>query len=284
MNIFPSTHDLAIWRAVASDNIGFVPTMGNLHAGHMSLLDEALAHHDTVVLSIFVNPTQFGPNEDFHRYPRTLKNDIALVMALAERYPTKEIVIYAPLDPKEIYREGFSTVVSVPSLSHMLEGEFRPGHFEGVATVVYLLLTLVKPRRAYFGQKDYQQCAVIKRMVNDLGLPVEVVSCPIIRDEHGLALSSRNQFLSTEDRANALLLSQTLQQMAILLDGKRSNIGLVVKTAEEIRYKDPRWQYLTLRDPLTLLDRISHPGKAVLLGLLKVGDVRLLDNLEVELQ
>ncbi len=284
MNIFPSTKDFVVWRAGANDNIGFVPTMGNLHSGHLSLLDAALAQHDTVVLSIFVNPTQFGPNEDFHRYPRTLKNDIALVTTLAERYPTKEIVIYAPLDPKEIYREGFSSVISVPSLSHMLEGEFRPGHFEGVATVVYLLLTLVKPQKAYFGKKDYQQCAVITRMVSDLGLPVEVVSCPIIRDEHGLALSSRNQFLSPEDRANALLLSQTLKQMAILLDGKRSNIGLVVKTVEEIRYKDPRWQYLTLRDPQTLLDRISHPGKAVLLGLLKVGDVRLLDNLEVDLE
>ena len=188
--------------------IGFVPTMGNLHAGHHSLLDVARAHADVVVVSVFVNPAQFGPGEDFARYPRTPDADasglathgcdVLFLPAVEEVYP---------------YGAAHSVLVSVPSLDVVLEGAIRPGHFDGVATVVAKLFNLVQPDIAVFGQKDYQQLLVIRRMVHDLGFPVEIVVAPIVREPNGLAMSSRNQYLSKEQRERAGAIYATLQWM-----------------------------------------------------------------------
>lgn len=281
MKVFRTTTEFESWRTSTKD-LGFVPTMGNLHQGHMALLDEALKRHQQAVISIFVNPTQFGPNEDFNRYPRTLESDVVLVQELEQRHPGKEIIVWAPTDPKDIYPQGFATSIHVAGVSEVLEGPLRPGHFDGVATVVYLLFAVVKPTHAYFGLKDYQQCRVVERMVQDLRLPVKIVTRPIVRDENGLALSSRNQYLAGKEKQDALHISATLRELSSKLDGKFSRVQSVIDEAEKICARDPRWQYLTLRDAHTL-QPVTKAGPAVWLGVLKVGNVRLLDNLEVEL-
>lgn len=258
--------------------------MGNLHAGHMSLLETSLKEHESSVLSIFVNPTQFGEKDDFARYPRTLDADAQLAQQLLSKHSHRELAIFAPATPAEIYPEGFSSVVSVPKLDGFLEGKFRPGHFDGVATVVYLLFQLVKPRTAYFGRKDYQQYRVIKRMARDLELPVRVKGMPIVRDEHGLALSSRNQFLSPDERAAALHLIRTLEEARRRLGAEARNIPATRQWMEQLLSQDARWQYLELREARTLSETILPKNKVVLLGLLKLGSVRLLDNLEMTLQ
>ena len=257
--------------------------MGNLHTGHMSLLECSFQQHPVSVLSIFVNPKQFNDHNDFTRYPRTVEQDCKLAEELLKKHSGKELVVYAPADPAEIYPPGFATVVSVPSLAKDLEGEFRPGHFEGMATVVYLLLHLVKPQTAYFGRKDYQQYRIVKRMARDLGLPVHVKGMPIIRAEDGLALSSRNQFLPAAERQNALHISQSIQHMARLIGHSASNVTQARTWATELMKKDSRWQYLEVREARHFTKEIPARGKAVILGVLQVGSVRLLDNLEVEL-
>jgi len=199
------------WRA-KGQTVGFVPTMGNLHAGHQSLIKLARARTDRVVASVFVNPTQFGPNEDFDRYPRTLVQDQA---ALAEQDCD---LLFAP-DVATIYPFGAQQSVSlrVPQITEILDGAHRPGHFDGVATVVCKLFNLVQPDVAVFGQKDYQQLKVIERLVRDLSLPVKVMSAPTFRADDGLALSSRNQYLSAAERARAPLIHDTLLRMRELL-------------------------------------------------------------------
>ena len=200
------------WRG-KGQTVGFVPTMGNLHAGHQSLIRLARARADRVVASVFVNPTQFGPNEDFERYPRTLVQDQA---ALADEDCD---LLFAP-EVGTIYPFGAAHSVSlrVPQITEVLEGAHRPGHFDGVATVVCKLFKLVQPDLAVFGQKDYQQLKVIERMVRDLSLPVKVMAAPTLRAEDGLALSSRNQYLSTEERKRAPLIHSTLLKMRELLE------------------------------------------------------------------
>lgn len=257
--------------------------MGNLHQGHLSLLAAALKEHKVVVLSVFVNPTQFNDSSDFSRYPRTLEADVHMAQSLLSQHPDRELVVYAPADPQEIYPPGFASVVSVPALSKDLEGEFRPGHFDGMCTVVYLLLTLVRAQTAYFGRKDYQQYRIVKRMARDLALPVHVKGMPIVRADDGLALSSRNQFLKGEERTQALLISQTLQHLSRLISQSTSNIEAARRKAAEILKADPRWQYLEIRDARSLKKEIPTQGKAVILGVLQLGTVRLLDNIEVEL-
>lgn len=183
--------------------VGFVPTMGALHEGHASLLKQARAETDFVVLSIFVNPTQFGPNEDFSKYPRTLENDLEIAKQAGVDLvftPTAEI----------IYPKGWSTFIEVEKLTDSLCGKFRPGHFRGVTTVVYRLFQLVKPHVAFFGQKDLQQCLVIQKMVKDLELPVEIRISPTVREKDGLAMSSRNRYLSPTEREMALVISRAL--------------------------------------------------------------------------
>ncbi len=284
MKVFRTTGEFLEWRASVKDaTVGFVPTMGNLHQGHLDLLDVALREHPVAVLSIFVNPTQFGPSEDFNRYPRTLERDLDMAAGLLAKHPGRTLAVYAPADPTEVYPAGFSTVINVPRLARDLEGALRPGHFEGVATVVYLLFQLAKPRTAYFGRKDYQQYRVVKRMARDLGLPIHVKGLATVRDADGLALSSRNQYLSPADRAEALLLPRTLQEAQRRLGGDARNAPAVEAWARDVMAKDPRWQYLEVREARELAKELPAKGKAVVLGVLKVGQVRLLDNLEVVL-
>ncbi len=263
--------------------MGFVPTMGNLHTGHLSLTEESLRNHKASVVSIFVNPTQFGPKDDFNRYPRTLEDDCQKLEALEVKYKGKELAVFAPSSVEEIYPDGFSTVISVPKFDGFLEGAIRPGHFDGVATVVYLLFQLVKPKTAYFGKKDYQQYRLVKQMARDLGLAIHVKGMPIIRDNSGLALSSRNQYLTTAQKQEALYLYKTLTHMKSLLANSSQQAQLVRDYAKKEMEIDSRWQYLEIREARRLTLELPKKGKAVILGLLKVGDVRLLDNMETEL-
>lgn len=270
-------------RASEMGNVGFVPTMGNLHAGHISLLEEALKAHPIVYFSIFVNPKQFGPNEDFHKYPRTLENDIALITDCEKKYPGKKIVVFSPEDTQEVFPHDLNDQLSVQSLSTVIEGALRPGHFDGVATVVYRLFELVKPTTAYFGLKDYQQYLVIRQMVKDLIIPVEIIGMPIIRDESGLALSSRNQYLTTEQKKEALILSQTLKRIGSLIDNKRVNLDRAKKEIEII-LKDTKWNYIEMRDAESLSEDVSKSKSLTLLGVYQLGTTRLLDNMQMEIQ
>ncbi len=277
-----STNELISERSSEQSSVGFVPTMGNLHQGHISLLREAL-HHDAVVyFSIFVNPKQFGPTEDFNHYPRTLEDDLKLIRKVNEEFPSAKIVVYAPASPEEVFPAGYNQKVDVPELSGVVEGKFRPGHFEGVATVVYRLFEIVRPREAYFGLKDYQQYLVIKNMVEDLRLPIIVNGMPIIRDLDGLALSSRNQYLNAEERKEALTLSRTLNKVKTILNGHKKNLPEANKFIAET-LKDPRWNYLELRDGKNLGEDMSHSQSATILGVFQLRTTRLLDNIQMEL-
>ena len=205
MQVLTTIAEFSQWRASATPPVGFVPTMGYLHEGHLSLVRRARSENSSVVVSIFVNPTQFGPNEDFQRYPRDLNRDLGLL-------ETEQVdAVFTP-EVDEMYPAGATTIVDVGALSNILEGASRPGHFRGVATVVCKLFHLVQPHRAYFGEKDYQQLQVIQRMVHDLRMPVKVIGCPTIREPDGLAMSSRNVYLSPAERHAAVALSQALFQ------------------------------------------------------------------------
>lgn len=259
--------------------IGFVPTMGALHEGHMTLIKRAVRECAHVVVSIFVNPLQFGPSEDFERYPRTFDKDLSLC---------KEAGVSAILHPgvDELYVNGYESctkVVPPPELTDRLCGLMRPGHFLGVATVVLKLFATVQPSRAYFGEKDYQQLSIIKRMVADLLLPVEVVAVPTVRESDGLALSSRNTYLSYDERKRAPDLYRTLCVVREdALSGRRS-LEDALKFARERLSKVPEFslQYLEACDPVTLepLQNVKTP--MVLLVAAKLGSVRLIDNLIV---
>ncbi|MFN0150630.1 MAG: pantoate--beta-alanine ligase [bacterium] len=254
--------------------VGFVPTMGALHAGHVSLLRESRSRGDFVVASIFVNPKQFGPSEDFTSYPRDIERDAAL----AEEAGAD--LLFAP-DADEIYPAGFSTSVDVGSLGAILEGSSRPGHFRGVATVVLKLFHLVAPHTAYFGEKDAQQLAVIRRMVRDLHLPIEVVGLPTVRDPDGLAMSSRNVYLSAEERSAALRIPASLGDARdACRRGERSAVTLREIVLERLgRDGGVVLDYVALVDPATfalvgLVDR-----EALLLIAARVGKTRLIDNM-----
>jgi pantoate--beta-alanine ligase len=283
VEVIESTQELVNIRSQISSEIGFVPTMGNLHAGHISLLQEALKTSETVFFSIFVNPKQFGSNEDFTRYPRTLKDDKNLVESCLEQFPNKRVIIYAPKDPLEVFPPTQGQTVSVWDLSTELEGAQRPGHFDGVATVVYRLFDLVKPKKAYFGLKDYQQYLVILKMVKDLKLPISIIGMPIVRDHDGLALSSRNQYLTPDQRLHALKLSKTLFKIKEMLGGKRSELTRVQAFIDK-EIKDPHWNYLEFRDAFTFATNINNSKKLTLLGVYQLGSTRLLDNLQMEIE
>lgn len=278
-----STSAIIQERNSEKTSVGFVPTMGNLHEGHISLLREALKHDQVVYFSIFVNPKQFGPTEDFNRYPRTLEDDLKLIRNVNEEFPSAKIVVYAPVSPEEVFPPGYNQKVDVPDISGILEGEIRPGHFEGVATVVYRLFEIVKPREAYFGLKDYQQFLVIRNMVKDLQLPIKITGMPIIRDHDGLALSSRNQYLNVEERQEALIISKTLTKVKSILNNNKNNFPEARKFIAET-LKDPRWNYLELRDGNNLSSEVSHSKFVTLLGVFQLRTTRLLDNAQVEIR
>jgi len=253
--------------------IGLVPTMGALHAGHLSLVTASQARCDLTAVTIFVNPTQFGPHEDFHRYPRPLEKDLDLCRAAGV-----DVVFTPAVD--EVYPPGSRTFVEVSGLSHILEGVPRPEHFRGVATVVTKLLMMALPDVAFFGQKDFQQQLIIKRLTWDLNLPVEIETCPILRDPDGLAMSSRNVYLSPEQRVTALALSRALHQVtAAWARGERDPAHLTDALQNRLK-QEPSLQldYAVVADPLTLEVLTRPQPEAVALVAGRVGTTRLIDN------
>lgn len=259
-------------------SIGFVPTMGALHEGHESLIKRAVEENDKVIVSVFVNPTQFGPNEDFDSYPRDIDKDLAICKNAGAS------LVFNP-EPSEMYFTDKSTTVSVSGLTSVLCGSKRPGHFDGVCLVVSKLLNIVTPDKAYFGQKDAQQVAVIKRMVRDLNIDVEIVACPIIREEDGLAKSSRNTYLSEEERKAALVLSRSLERAKdALLNGER-NADKVKEIINEELNKEPlsRIDYVEIVDSDSL-ENVETIEKSVLIPIaVFIGKTRLIDNFTFEI-
>lgn len=253
--------------------MGLVPTMGALHAGHVSLIEAARRECDYVVVSIFVNPTQFGPNEDFQKYPRDLGTDQRICAAAGA-----DAVFHPPTD--EVYPPGFASFVEVNGLSDLLEGHFRPGHFRGVATVVMKLFQMVPADAAYFGQKDYQQQTLIRRMCTDLNLPLQVRVCPTIREPDGLALSSRNVFLNPAERQSALALSRSLQLARTLLGDGETDLALVRSRMLELLSGMPlvRPDYATIVHPDTMEEVSTVLPKLVAVVAARVGATRLIDN------
>jgi pantoate--beta-alanine ligase len=256
-------------------SIGFVPTMGALHDGHVSLIRRARKENEEVIVSVFVNPLQFGPKEDFKAYPRPLSADKSLCLR-------EHVDVFFCPSPQEMFPNDFCTSVELSGpLTANLCGAFRPGHFKGVATVVLKLFNLVQPNRAYFGEKDYQQVRVIQRMVQDLSMPVHVVACPTIREADGLAVSSRNRYLSRKQREEAvkvyqsLYLGRELVEQKIVLDS-----GRLIKRLSQVISTIPssRLDYISIADPLTLepMNKIRRP--ALLAIAVRIGKTRLIDN------
>ena len=259
--------------------VALVPTMGNLHDGHMKLVDEAKARADVVVVSIFVNPMQFDRPEDLARYPRTLQGD-------CEKLNKRKVdLVFAP-SVKEIYPNGTEThtYVDVPGLSTMLEGASRPGHFRGVSTIVSKLFNLVQPDIACFGEKDFQQLALIRKMVADMGFDIEIVGVPIMRAKDGLALSSRNGYLTAEQRKIAPGLYKVLSSIADKLQaGERDLDEIITIAGQELNEKGFRADDIQIRDADTLLEVSETSKRAVILVAAWLGDARLIDNKMVEL-
>ncbi|WP_459476593.1 pantoate--beta-alanine ligase [Clostridium saccharoperbutylacetonicum] len=259
-------------------SIGFVPNMGALHEGHQSLIKKAVEENDKVIVSVFVNPTQFGPNEDYDSYPRDIKKDLELCMMVGAN------VVFNP-EPNEMYFSNRSTSISVSKLTSVLCGSKRPGHFDGVCLVVSKLLNIVTPDKAYFGQKDAQQVAVIKRMVRDLNIDVDIIACPIIREEDGLAKSSRNTYLSVEERKAALVLSRSLNiAKNLLVEGERSTIRIKEIMKEEIQ-KEPlaKIDYIEIVDNESL-ENVEIIEKNILIPIaIYIGKTRLIDNFIYEI-
>jgi pantoate--beta-alanine ligase len=259
----------------APKTIGFVPTMGALHEGHLSLVRAAREHTEVVIASIFVNPTQFGKHEDLSRYPRNLERDAELLTPLGVDY------LFTPT-PDEIYPDGFATYVNVEGLSETLEGASRPGHFRGVATVLTILFNLVRPHKVFMGQKDAQQCVVVKKMVRDLRLPTEIVVVPTLREADGLAMSSRNQYLNAEERQAAPVLHRALRQAQELYAAGERDAARLTHAMRTIIAAEPLavLDYIAVNDATTLapLDHLSHQSAVISLAV-RFGKTRLIDNL-----
>lgn len=254
-------------------SISFVPTMGFLHEGHLSLLREGRKRGDVLVLSIFVNPTQFGPNEDLDSYPRDLEKDLELARSVGVD------LVWAPL-PNQVYPDGYATYVDVEGLTGFLCGASRPGHFRGVTTVVCKLLNVVQPNAAFFGQKDFQQLAVIQRMVTDLNVPVEIVGLPIVREADGLAMSSRNVYLSADLRQQALVLSRSIVSAQGLAQSGETVSRTILDTLQNMieAQPDARIDYLQICHRSSLEEQERVDRDSVLLMAVYIGNTRLIDN------
>ena len=277
MKIVTTLPELRMARRSLPGPVGFVPTMGYLHAGHISLVQAAKAECASVAASIFVNPAQFGPNEDLARYPRDLPHDLALLEAAGVDLvwtPTVEVM----------YPSGFQTWVEVEGLTSPLEGAVRPGHFRGVTTVVTKLFNAVCPDKAYFGQKDAQQAAVIRRMAKDLDFPIEIVVCPILREPDGLAMSSRNVYLSSAERQAATVLFRSLTAAkAAYASGERDAEKMRTLVRETVASEPlARLQYVSCADYDTLEELESVRGKALISMAVFMGKTRLIDNFVLE--
>lgn len=265
--------------AITNKSIGLVPTMGNLHEGHISLLKSSIEENDVSIITIFVNPKQFGPNEDFNKYPRTLEDDLTKIenLILHLKLDSKEVVVFAPLSNDEIYPEGFSTTISIGDLKTILCGKVRPIHFDGVTTVVYRLFAITKPHQAYFGQKDYQQCVIIKKMIHDLELPIKMHIKPIIRNAMGLALSSRNQYLTNEELEKALYLPRTLKKIENLILNNED-----YQTYINQQKQDSNWDYLEVLNSENLNSDFKSNDNLVIVAAYRMNQTRLLDNILVQ--
>lgn len=255
--------------------IGFVPTMGYLHEGHLSLIREARKNEDVVVISIFVNPTQFGPGEDYKRYPRDMERD----KRLAKRVGVD--IIFAPT-AAEMYPEGYHSYVNVEEITEPLCGRFRPGHFKGVATVCCKLFNIVEPDVAYFGQKDAQQALVIKRMVRDLNMDFQIKVLPIMREEDGLAISSRNVYLSPKERMDALCLYQSLEEAKRMIISGESDPEKVIRRMREIvEPKATKIDYISIVGTEDLKEAKELCGELLIVVAVWIGKTRLIDNIVV---
>ena len=257
--------------------IGFVPTMGYLHEGHISLIKRAREENDIVVVSIFVNPTQFGPNEDFEKYPRDEKRD------LQKCEENGCDIVFLP-QKEDIYPKNYLTYVQVEELGKGLCGKSRPTHFRGVTTILTKLFNIIKPTRAYFGQKDAQQLVIVKKMVEDLNMDVEIIGCPIVREKDGLAISSRNTYLSPEERKDALLLNKSLILAKDLIENGEKNISTIKREMEKtiLSGKSNTVDYIEFVDTKRL-EPISEIQDKVLIAIaVKTGNTRLIDNMVVE--
>jgi len=270
-------YELSLEARLEGRTVGFVPTMGYLHEGHLGLVRRAREDSDIVVISIFVNPTQFGPSEDLQKYPRDFERD----RALAEKEGV-DVIFYPSVE--DMYPENFTTIVEETSLSKRLCGESRPTHFRGVTTVVLKLLNIVQPHTAYFGQKDAQQALIIKRMVRDLNVPVAIVVCPIVRGPDGLAMSTRNNYLTPEERKRAIVLSQALQAAKKKVDeGERDSRVLKEEISKIIEPKVSKICYITISDIKTLEEVEKISGTVLIALAVYIGSTRLIDNIQIEI-
>ncbi len=260
-------------RAALPEPVGLVPTMGYLHEGHLSLVRRARSECASVAVSIFVNPTQFGPNEDLSSYPRDLARDLRLLEEEAVD------LVWAPT-PEGMYPAGFQTWVTVENVAQPLEGKMRPGHFRGVATVVAKLFNSVQPQRAYFGQKDAQQAVVIRQMARDLSFPLDIVLCPIVREPDGLAMSSRNAYLDAEERQAALVLYRGLSAGRDAYESGERNAARLRRIVTEVIGSEPlaHLQYVSCAHPDTLEELETVTDQALLSLAVHVGRTRLIDN------
>jgi len=273
MQIANNIAEMKELRRKLPESVGFVPTMGFLHEGHFSLIRRARADNKSVVASIFVNPTQFGPNDDFEAYPRDEERDLAQLEA------ENTDVVFMP-QPSEMYPVDASTWVSVEGLTEGLEGAARPEHFRGVTTIVTKLFNIVEPTRSYFGQKDAQQALVIQKMAKDLNMNLEVIICPTVREPDGLAMSSRNVYLNAEERRSTLVLHKSLKLAQQLFSDGERDADLIKRKMHEMIGNEPRAEidYISIADTDTLQELDSIKEKALVSLVIKIGKPRLLDN------
>jgi len=276
MKVITPLQELHILRKNLPEPVGFIPTMGFLHAGHLSLVNAAKACCATVVASIFVNPTQFGANEDLSKYPRDLEHDLTLLEAGGVD------LVWTPTSD-DLYPLGYQTWVDVQELTTRLEGEFRPGHFRGVTTILAKLFNAITPDRAYFGQKDAQQVAVIKRMTMDLGYPIEINVCPTVREIDGLAMSSRNIYLDPNERRAATILFRALRTAETAYRNGERDAESLRRTLRTVVSSEPsaRLQYVSCSDYYTLEELITVSGKSILMMAVILGNTRLIDNVVI---
>ncbi|BCY27980.1 pantoate--beta-alanine ligase [Flavobacterium okayamense] len=259
-------------------SVGFVPTMGALHEGHLSLLEQSLIDNEITVISIFVNPTQFNNSEDLKKYPRTLDNDVKKIESLS-----KEIIVFSP-SVDEIYQgKTISLSFNFDGLENQMEGKHRPGHFDGVGTIVKMLFEIVKPNKAYFGQKDFQQLQIVKKLVSKYKIPVEIIGCPIHRESNGLAMSSRNQRLSEKAKNDASLIYKTLKKSKEIFKTKSANETIKFVEREFSKHPDFELEYFEIADEKTLLTckRKSKSKKYRAFIAVFVEGIRLIDNLSL---
>ena len=273
MQVIETVAEMKQVRREIAGAVGFVPTMGYLHEGHLSLVRRARAENDAVGASIFVNPTQFGRGEDFARYPRDPERDLSLLQQAGT-----DFVFMPPVE--EMYPTGYSTYVDVSGLTERLEGALRPGHFRGVTTVVAKLFNIVEPTRAYFGQKDAQQLLVIKKMAVDLNMNLEVIGCPTIREPDGLAMSSRNTYLNAEERRAGLVLFKSLALAQELWSKGERSADRIRREMTALIQREPLAEidYVSVADPASLEELEHIAGPALVSMAVKVGKTRLIDN------